>query len=64
MVPSEFLSLLCIVPLEGFLMGVVNVAQAEIMRELQEFMWKEEIYFYPKISIPLCLNQLLIIYGL
>lgn len=45
-------------------MGVVNVAQAEMMRELQEFMWKEQIYFYPEISIPVCLNQPLIIYGL
>lgn len=32
-------------------MGVIDVAQAEMMRELQEFMWKEQIYFYPEISI-------------
>lgn len=65
LVSLEFLSLLCRGILwGGFLMGFVNGAQAEMMRELQEFVWKEEIYFYPEISIPVGLNQPLIIYGL
>lgn len=42
--------------LVGLLMGVIIVAQLEMMRKLKQFMCKEAIYFYTKISITVCLN--------
>lgn len=37
-------------------MGVVIVAQLEMIQKLKQFMCKEAIYFYTEISITVCLN--------
>lgn len=37
-------------------MGVIVVAQPEMMRKLKQFMCKDAIYFYREISITVCLN--------